>query len=76
MLILTTKLKESASNVGDPSSIPGLGRSPREGYGSPLQYSYLENSMDREAWWATVPGVTRNQTTNTSSGQLTLRFIL
>ena len=76
MLILTTKLKESASNVGDPSSVPGLEKSPGEGYGNPLQYSCLENSMDRGAWWATVPGVTRNQTTNTSSGQLTLCFIL
>ena len=39
--------KESASNVGDPSSVPGSGRSPGEGNDNPLQYSYLENSMDR-----------------------------
>ena len=38
--------KESASNAGDPGSIPGLGRSPREGNGNPLQYSFLENPMD------------------------------
>ena len=44
--------KESAYNVGDLVSIPGLGRSPGEGNGNPLQYSCLENSMDREAWWA------------------------
>ena len=41
---------ESAHYVGDPSSIPGLGRSPGEGNGSPLQYSCLENPMDRGAW--------------------------
>ena len=44
------------------SSIPGLGRSPREGNGNPLQYSCLENSMDRETWWATVHGVAKSQT--------------
>ena len=43
----------SACNAGDPSSIPGLGRSPREGNGNPLQYSCLKNSMERGAWWAT-----------------------
>ena len=46
--------KASACNVGDPGSIPGLGRSPGEGNGNPLQYSCLENSMDGGAWWATV----------------------
>ena len=46
--------KESACNTGDPGSIPGLGRFPEEGKGNPLQYSCLENFMDREAWWATV----------------------
>ena len=40
-------------------SIPGSGRSPGEGNGHPLQYSYLENTMDRRAWWATVHGVAR-----------------
>ena len=43
--------KESACHVGDLHSIPGLGRSPGEGNGNPLQYSCLENSVDREAWW-------------------------
>ena len=42
--------------------IPGLGRSPGEGNGNPLQYSCLENSMDGGAWWATVQGVTKSQT--------------
>ena len=51
--------KESACNMGIPSLIPGLGRSPGEGNGYPLQYSCLENSMDRRAWWATVYGVAK-----------------
>ena len=46
--------KESTFNAGDPGSIPGSGRHPGEGNGCPLQYSCLENSMDRGAWWATV----------------------
>ena len=54
--------KESACDVGDLGLIPGLGRSPGGGHGNPLQYSCLENPMDREAWWATVRGVTKNQT--------------
>ena len=44
--------KASVYNAGDPGSIPGSGRSPGEGNGNPLQYSYLENPMDRVAWWA------------------------
>ena len=44
----------SSHNVGDPGSIPGSGRSPEEGHGNPLQYSFLENSIDRGAWWVTV----------------------
>ena len=48
--------KESACSAGDPHLIPGLGRSPGEGNGSLLQYSCLENPMDRRAWWATVYG--------------------
>ena len=51
--------KESACNAGDTGSIPGLGRSPGEGNGNPLQYSCLQNSMDRGAWWATVIGSQR-----------------
>ena len=54
--------KESACNAGDPGSIPGSGRSPGEGNDNPLQYSCLENLMDRGAWQATVHGVTKNQT--------------
>ena len=51
--------KESAHNPGDPGSIPELGRYPGEGNGNPLQYSCLENSMDRGAWEATVHEVKR-----------------
>ena len=54
--------KESSCSAGDPDSIPGLGRSPGEGNGNPLQYSCLENPMDRGAWWAAVHGVTNGQT--------------
>ena len=53
--------KESACDVGDQGSIPGSGRYPGEGHGNPLQYSCLENPMDRGAWWATVHGVTKSQ---------------
>ena len=54
--------KESASNVGDPGSIPGSGRSYGEVHSNSLQYSCLENSMDRGAWQVTVHGVTQSQT--------------
>ena len=54
--------KESACNAGDLGLIPGLGRFPGEGKGYPLQYSCLENPMDRGAWWATVHGVSKSQT--------------
>ena len=54
--------KESACNARDPGSIPGLGRSPGEGNDYPLQYSCLENPMDRRAWRATVHEVVKNQT--------------
>ena len=54
--------KESACNAGDLGSIPGLGRSPGEGNGYPLQDSCLENSMDSGAWQATVHGVTKSWT--------------
>ena len=57
--------KELAHYAGDPGSISGLGRSPGEGNGNLLQYSCLENSMHKGAWWATVPtvhGVAKNWT--------------
>ena len=54
--------KESACNAGEPGSIPGLGRFPGEGNGKPLQYSCLENPMDREAWGVRVHGVAKSWT--------------
>ena len=55
-------VKVSACNAGDPGSIPGSGRSPGGGHGNPLQYSCLENPMDRGAWWVIVHRVTKRQT--------------
>ena len=52
--------KESSCNAGDLGSIPGLGRPPGEGNGNPLQYSCLQNSTDRGAWWAIVHGVAKS----------------
>ena len=57
-----SEVKVSACDAGDPGSIPGLGRSPGEGNGNPLQYSCLENPMDRGAWRAIVHGVAKSQT--------------
>ena len=54
--------KESAYNAGDWGSVPGSRRSPRGGNGNPLQYSCLENTMDRGAWRARVHGVRERQT--------------
>ena len=58
-------VKNPPANVGDArdaDSIPGLGKSPGVGSGNPLQYSCLQNSMDREAWQATAHGVAKSQT--------------
>ena len=55
-------VKNLPANAGGVSSIPGSEKSPGGGNGNPLQYSFLENPMDRGAWPATVPGVTKSQT--------------
>ena len=52
----------ASADVTDMGSVPGLGRSPGEGHGNPLQYSCLESSVDREAWWAMVHRVTKSRT--------------
>ena len=52
----------NAGDTGDAGLIPGSGRSPGVGNGNPLQYSCLENSMDRRTWWSTVHGVAKSQT--------------
>ena len=57
-----SEVKASACNAGDLGLIPGLGRSPGERNGYPLQYSCLENPLDGGAWWATVHGVAKNRT--------------
>ena len=57
-----SEVKVSACNAGDLGLIPGSGRSPEEEKGNPLQYSCLENPMDRGAWWATVHRITKSQT--------------
>ena len=62
-------VKNPPANAGDPGSIPGSERSPGGRNGNPLQYSCLENSMDRGAWWATVHGVAKESDT---TEQLTL----
>ena len=54
--------KESTCHAGDAGAVPGLGRSPGEGNGNPLQYSCLGNPMDRGGWWATVQEVTKSRT--------------
>ena len=56
-------VKDLPANAGDLDSIPGSGRSPGEGNGNPLQYSCLENPIDRGAWWAIVHGVTKESDT-------------
>ena len=55
-------VKNPPTNVGDTGLLPGLGRSPGEGNGNPLQYSCLGNPMDREAWWATAHAVAKSRT--------------
>ena len=77
-------VKNLPANAGDAGSIPGLGKSPGEGNGNPLQYSCLENPMDRAAWWASPWGRKELEMTATlassgpserfSSGDLPLFF--
>ena len=59
---MVKNMPASAGDTRDMGSIPGLGKSPEEGNGNPLQYSCLENPMDRGVWWATVHGVTKSRT--------------
>ena len=60
--LVVKKLPASAADIRDAGSIPGSGRSPEGGHGNPLHYSYLENPMDRGAWWATVHRVAKRRT--------------
>ena len=58
--LVVKNLPANAGEVRVVSSIPGSGRSPGGGYGNPLRYSCLENSMDRGAWWATIHRVSKS----------------
>ena len=62
MALLVKNLPANTEDVGDVGSIPGLGRSPGGGHGNPLQYSCLENPMERGAWLATVSGTAKSGT--------------
>ena len=62
VVLVVKNLPANARDISDAGSIPRSGKSPGEGHDNPLQYSCLENPMDREAWWATVHRVTKSQT--------------
>ena len=60
--LVVKNLPANAGDIRDAGSVLGSGRSPGEGDGNPLQYSCLENPMDRGAWWSTVRGITKSRT--------------
>ena len=62
MVLVVKNPSANAADATEAGSIPGLGRSPGGGNGNPLQYSCVENPMDRGAWWATVHGTAESQT--------------
>ena len=62
-------VKNPPANARDAGSIPGLGKSPGEGNGNPLQYSCLGNPMDRGAWWATIHAIAKRHDLVTKQGQ-------
>ena len=62
-MVTQASLPAHAEDAGDVGWIPGLGRTPGEGNGNPLQYSCLRSPMDRRAWWATVHGVAKESDT-------------
>ena len=62
VVLVVKNLPANAGDIRHSGSVPGLGRSPGEGHGSPLQHSCLENPMDRGSWWAIVHRVTKSRT--------------
>ena len=62
VMLVVKNLPANAEDIRDAVLIPGLGRSPGVENGNPLQYSWLENPMDRGTWWATVHGIVKSQT--------------
>ena len=72
MVLVVKNMPAKAGDIKDAGLIPGSGRSPGEGNGSPLQYSCLETSMDRGAWWATLQGGHKESDT---TEQLTLLYV-
>ena len=69
MVLVVKNLPANAGDVRDKGSIPGLGRSPGEVHGNPLQYSSLKNPMNRGPWWVIVHGVIKSQTRLSTRGQ-------
>ena len=74
-LSCSSDVKDSACNAGDLGSIPRSGRFPVEGNGNTLQYSSLENSMDRGAWWAIVHGTAKSQTQHSLGASLVVQMV-
>ena len=74
-MVVVRNPPSSEGDIRYSGSIPVSGRSPGEGHGNPLQYSYLENPMDSGAWQATVPGVTKSQTLHARAHTHKLWFI-
>ena len=68
-MLVVKNLPANSGDIRDPGLIPGLGRSPGVGNGNPFQFSCLENTMDRGAWWATVQGVSKNRTLQSMRAQ-------
>ena len=74
-VVLVVKNLHPLQETGDVGSIPGLGRSPGEGHGNPLQYSCLENHLDREAWWTTVHRIANSWTQLKQRGTYFLYYL-